>query len=489
MDKKLLFRRMRKNKFFVVGVILTVLLLLVTFLAPLYVQFDPEKSSLAERLVGPDWGQCLKGHLFGTDAMGRDVFTRILVGGRYSLLIAFVVTALRVIIGTVLGLIAGYTSRKAVDSIIMRTCDIFLSLPSLIVALAIIAVMGANIRNLVIVLTLTDWMQFCRVIRNNVRVIRGQEYIKASTAFGASHAHALNGVNLTLRKGESLGLVGEAGAGKTTTALSILNLLPDRVGKHTGGDIIFDGKSVFSMSEKELLSIRGDRIAMIFQNPLTSLNPLFTVGEQIAMVLRKHKNMNPKQAMEKAAELLRLVGIDGSRTKDYPVQFSGGMRQRVGIAAALACDPELLIADEPTTALDVTVQAQILELMKKLQLEFSSSLLMITHNLGIISELCERVAVMYAGRIIETGSVKKVFTNPCHPYTVGLLDALPSLTDKKERLNVIPGLVANPSDLPTGCSFNPRCQHCTQQCKQAVPEMVQVDDDHFVACHKYSKEG
>ncbi len=191
MDKKLLFRRMRKNKFFVVGVILTVLLLLVTFLAPLYVQFDPEKSSLAERLVGPDWGQGLKGHLFGTDAMGRDVFTRILVGGRYSLLITFVVTALRVIIGTVLGLIAGYTSRKAVDSIIMRTCDIFLSLPSLIVALAIIAVMGANIRNLVIVLTLTDWMQFCRVIRNNVRVIRGQEYIKASTAFGASHAHIL----------------------------------------------------------------------------------------------------------------------------------------------------------------------------------------------------------------------------------------------------------------------------------------------------------
>ncbi len=310
------------------------------------------------------------------------------------------------------------------------------------------------------------------------------EYVTERT-----HAYALNGVNLTLRKGESLGLVGEAGAGKTTTALSILNLLPDRVGKHTGGDIIFDGKSVFSMSEKELLSIRGDRIAMIFQNPLTSLNPLFTVGEQIAMVLRKHKNMNPKQAMEKAAELLRLVGIDGSRTKDYPVQFSGGMRQRAGIAAALACDPELLIADEPTTALDVTVQAQILELMKKLQLEFSSSLLMITHNLGIISELCERVAVMYAGRIIETGSVKKVFTNPCHPYTVGLLDALPSLTDKKERLNVIPGLVANPSDLPTGCSFNPRCQHCTQQCKQAVPEMVQVDDDHFVACHKYSKEG
>ena len=309
------------------------------------------------------------------------------------------------------------------------------------------------------------------------------EYVTERT-----HAYALNGVNLAIRRGESLGLVGEAGAGKTTTALSILNLLPDRVGRHTGGDILFDGHSVFSMSEKQLLDMRGDRIAMIFQNPLTSLNPLFTIGEQIAMVLRKHKNMKNKEAMEQASNLLRMVGIDGNRIHDYPVQFSGGMRQRVGIAAALACDPELLIADEPTTALDVTVQAQILELMKKLQLEFSSSLLMITHNLGIISELCERVAVMYAGRIIEIGSVKQVFSNPCHPYTVGLLDALPSLTDKKDRLNVIPGMVANPSDLPPGCSFNPRCQYCTDRCRKGVPEMVQLDSDHFVACFKYAKE-
>lgn len=304
-----------------------------------------------------------------------------------------------------------------------------------------------------------------------------------------AHAYALNGVNFSIRKGESLGLVGESGAGKTTTALSILNLLQEGVGHHTGGDILYKGQSVFSMSEKQLLDIRGDKIAMIFQNPLTSLNPLFTVGEQIAMVLRKHEHMKPKEAMKKASDLLRLVGIDGNRVSDYPAQFSGGMRQRVGIAAALACDPELLIADEPTTALDVTVQAQILELMKKLQTEFDSSLLMITHNLGIISELCERVAVMYAGQIIEIGSVKEVFKNPCHPYTVGLLDALPSLTDKKERLNVIPGMVANPADLPKGCKFNPRCTHCTEKCKQGEPKMVQIGTaDHYVACFMCGEE-
>lgn len=228
--------------------------------------------------------------------------------------------------------------------------------------------------------------------------------------------------------------------------------------------------------------MRGNKIAMIFQNPLTALNPVFTVGEQIAMVLRKHAGMNRKEADARASELLEMVGIKGSRIKDYPNQFSGGMRQRVGIAAALACNPELLIADEPTTALDVTIQAQILELMKELQIKYNSSLLMITHNLGIVAELCQRVAVMYAGRIIEYGTVREVFTNPAHPYTIGLLGAIPKLTGERERLNAIPGRVADLHNLPEGCSFGPRCSFCTQQCRKERPHLKKLNEDHFAEC-------
>ena len=306
--------------------------------------------------------------------------------------------------------------------------------------------------------------------------------LKAEFKTERAKVYALNGVNLTIHKGESLGLVGEAGAGKTTTALSILNLLPQPAGKFTDGDILYKGKSVFSMKEKELEHLRGNKISMIFQNPLTALNPVFTVGEQIAMVLRKHSGMNNQQAMERAAELLEMVGILGSRIKDYPTQFSGGMRQRVGIAAGLACNPELLIADEPTTALDVTIQAQILELMKQLQVKYDSSLLMITHNLGIVSELCQKVAVMYAGRIIEYGTVAEVFSNPAHPYTAGLLGAIPRIYGERERLHAIPGRVADAQNLPEGCSFHPRCTHCTENCRMNRPKMFEINENHSVEC-------
>lgn len=299
--------------------------------------------------------------------------------------------------------------------------------------------------------------------------------------------HALNGVNLTIGSGESVGLVGESGAGKTTTALAVLNLLAKPAGKITNGDILFEGKSVMSMSRKELRNMRGNRIGMIFQNPLTALNPTFTVGEQIALVIREHQKVSKKDAMAKAAELLEMVGIPASRIGDYPHQFSGGMRQRVGIAAGLACNPSLLIADEPTTALDVTIQAQILELMRSLQRQYGTSLLMITHNLGIIAELCEKVAVMYGGTIIEYGKVSDVFKNPGHPYTVGLLGAVPSLDTKKEQLTAIPGNIANASSLPTGCSFHPRCAHCTEKCRQERPEMTDVGQGHLVACHNYKE--
>ena len=293
--------------------------------------------------------------------------------------------------------------------------------------------------------------------------------------------HAVNGLNLSIAKGESLGLVGESGAGKTTTALAALNLLPKSAS--VSGDIRYNDASVFEMSERDLLDLRGGKISMIFQNPLTALNPVFTVGEQIAMVLRAHSGMKPKQAMARAEELLEMVGIAKYRIKDYPNQFSGGMRQRVGIAASLASNPELLVADEPTTALDVTIQAQILELMKELQTKYETSLLMITHNLGIISELCQNVAVMYAGRIIEYGDVGEVFSAPAHPYTIGLLGALPSLDGPRSRLTAIPGRIADPQNLPEGCKFNPRCVKCREICETDEPNMVRLTDKHYVACH------
>lgn len=299
---------------------------------------------------------------------------------------------------------------------------------------------------------------------------------------GNGTSHAVNGINLSIQPGEALGLVGETGAGKTTTALAMLNLLPKRVGKVIQGDIQFKGKSVFAMSKKELTDIRGNKIAMIFQNPLTSLNPVFKIGEQIAMVLRKHQNLSKNEAQNRVEDLLNMVGIDKSRYLDYPNQFSGGMRQRVGIAASLACNPELLIADEPTTALDVTIQAQILELMKKLQHEHSTSLLMITHNLGIISEICEKVAVMYAGSIVEYGTIQEVFATPHHWYTKGLIGALPRLEGPRERLNAITGNVANSQNLPDGCTFHPRCAHCTEKCGTATPELTRINDNHYVAC-------
>lgn len=299
---------------------------------------------------------------------------------------------------------------------------------------------------------------------------------------GRATAHALNGVNLTIERGEALGLVGETGAGKTTIALSALKLLPHGVGNVTEGSITFDGASVLDMNKKSLEEMRGNKISMIFQNPLSSLNPLFTVGEQISMVLRKHENLSKKEAARRAEELLELVGIAKYRLEDFPHQFSGGMRQRVGIAAALACNPELLIADEPTTALDVTIQAQILELMKELQKKRSSSLLMITHNLGIIAELCQKVAVIYAGTIIEYGTVKEVFTNPQHWYTRGLLGAIPNLTGPRNRLAFIPGNVANANSLPSGCKFHPRCSYCTDQCRTEMPPLQECGEGHLVAC-------
>ena len=299
---------------------------------------------------------------------------------------------------------------------------------------------------------------------------------------GDTVAKALNHLDLTIHKGEALGLVGESGAGKTTTALTMLKLLPKDVGFVTDGKVLFHGENILDKNEKEMNEIRGGKIAMVFQNPLSSLNPVFTVGQQIAMVFEKHRHLNKKEAEEEARKMLEMVGIASYRLEDYPHQFSGGMRQRVGIAAALACSPELLIADEPTTALDVTIQAQILELMKKLQKERETSLLMITHNLGIISELCQKVAVMYAGEIVEYGTVHEVFRNPKHCYTKGLLNAIPKLKGPRNRLTSIPGTVVNAQNLPEGCKFHPRCEKCKEICRREEPGLVKINEDHYAAC-------
>jgi len=307
-------------------------------------------------------------------------------------------------------------------------------------------------------------------------------FVEYRTMDGVSKA--VNGVNLTIHRGESMGLVGETGAGKTTLALSVLGLLPKRAGHVVNGTIEYNDLDLLRKENwAALQKIRGEKIAMIFQNPLTSLNPVFTIGEQIAMVYIQHQNLSKKAAFQKAGEMLEIVGIPAYRIQDYPHQFSGGMRQRVGIAAALVCNPDLLIADEPTTALDVTIQAQVLELMRNLQDRYKMSLMMITHNLGIVAGMCETVAVMYSGKIIEYGTIENVFRNPAHPYTRGLINSLPDIKAKQGRLKPIEGMMPSPMHLPLGCEFAPRCPWSTEICLKQKPVMDNLGEKHQAACH------
>lgn len=296
---------------------------------------------------------------------------------------------------------------------------------------------------------------------------------------------AVNGLSISIGRERTLGLVGETGAGKTTTALSILNLVPNPPGVIKSGEILVEGKNVLQMSEKELESMRGNDVAMIFQDPMTALNPVMTVGSQIAESIQLHQNVDAKEAMEKAKEMLRTVGISDSRAGDYPHQFSGGMKQRVIIAIALACQPNLLIADEPTTALDVTIQAQVLSLMKDLIVNNHMSMLLITHDLGVVAETCDDVAVVYAGHIVEVGSADDVFNHTRHPYTEGLFDSLPNLRQRGEELVPIKGLMPDPMNLPQGCTFAERCPYATEACRENIPELRHVEGSHYVACDAY----
>jgi len=297
---------------------------------------------------------------------------------------------------------------------------------------------------------------------------------------------AVNNLDLKLEKGETLGLVGETGAGKTTTALGLMRLVPNPPGKIMGGEIWLDGENIVAATEAELRKIRGYKISMIFQDPMTSLNPVIPVCDQIAEVVLLHEKMTAAEALKKAEEMLMKVGIRPERAKEYPHQFSGGMRQRVVIAIALACNPQLLIADEPTTALDVTIQAQVLQLMKNLKAEFNTSMIMITHDLGIVADICDKVAIMYAGNIVEYAEKRELYRNPKHPYTIGLFNSLPDIKSDVDSLKPIKGLMPDPRTLPPGCPFHPRCDMAKPECSEKAPRNSELNANHTVKCLLYT---
>ena len=301
--------------------------------------------------------------------------------------------------------------------------------------------------------------------------------------------YAVNGVSLSIAAGETLGLVGETGAGKTTTALGILNLIPDPPGKVKGGQILFDGENVLAMKGPELRKLRGNSVSMIFQDPMTALNPIMRVEDQIAEVVHLHSGGSKQDAEDRAREMLELVGIPAYRGADYPHQFSGGMKQRVVIAMALACNPKLLIADEPTTALDVTIQAQVLDMINDLKKQLGTAVLLITHDLGVVAETCDRVAIMYAGEIVESGDLEQIFDRTAHPYTKGLFGSLPSLDKDVRRLQHIPGLMPDPANLPGGCKFHTRCPNATEECAVCCPGMTELEPGHLVHCLQYEQKG
>ena len=301
---------------------------------------------------------------------------------------------------------------------------------------------------------------------------------------------ALNGIDLVLKEGRTLGLVGETGAGKTTLAKGIMGLTAKPYGKIKSGKILYEGKNLLEMDKKQLRRIRGEHISMIFQDPMTSLNPVMTVGDQIAEAIRNHDKLSRVDAAKKAAEILELVGIPSARGSEYPHQFSGGMKQRVVIAIALACNPKILIADEPTTALDVTIQAQILEMIRDLRERFRASMLLITHDLGVIAQNCDYVSVIYAGEIVETGTVHDIFRHKLHPYTAGLFSSIPNINEDVERLVPIDGLMPDPTDLPAGCAFCDRCRFATEQCRTEHPHLVNMggeEGSHQVRCLRYKE--
>lgn len=296
--------------------------------------------------------------------------------------------------------------------------------------------------------------------------------------------HAVRGLDLKIRPGETIGLVGETGAGKTTTALSILRILPDISARIKEGEILFQGDDLLTKNKKEMRKIRGKDISMIFQDPMTSLDPVMSVGAQIEEMIGLHSDMPHKSRRKAAEDMLEVVGIKRERYDDYPHQFSGGMKQRVVIAIALSCNPKLLIADEPTTALDVTIQAQVLELMKELKQKYGTSMILITHDLGVVADICDKVAIMYAGQIVEYGNLEDIFNEYRHPYTEGLFNSIPDIDSEQDMLKVIDGMTPDPTDLPEGCAFHPRCPYAMEECIKRCPELKAIENTHYVRCFR-----
>lgn len=305
---------------------------------------------------------------------------------------------------------------------------------------------------------------------------------------GGDIVHAVNDVSFSLNRGETLGLVGETGAGKTTIAKAILGILPQPPARVKNGTILMEGRDLLSMPEKEMLKIRGDKISMIFQDPMTALNPVMSVGKQIAEVVALHSECTKEEAKARTIEMLEMVGIPAERYVEFPHQFSGGMKQRVVIAMALACNPELLLADEPTTALDVTIQAQVLDMIRDLRIQFNTAMILITHDLGIVAETCDKVAVVYAGHIVESGTKEDIFTRVAHPYTQGLFNSIPKLNDESPRLTPIPGMPPDPTKRPVGCVFAPRCQYAEEACRAGKIPNVEITPGHFCQCLRAKKE-
>ena len=325
---------------------------------------------------------------------------------------------------------------------------------------------------------------------SNTQPLLRVENLHVSFKTDLAMVRAVRGVSFDVLPGETVGLVGESGSGKSVTNLALMGLVPKPPGRIDDGKVIYEGKDLLGATDQEMQSIRGRRIAMIFQDPMTALNPLMTVGQQITEMTRLHLGLNRKQANQKAAEMLELVGISGAskRLRDYPHQFSGGMRQRVMIAMALSCEPDLLIADEPTTALDVTIQAQILDLLRDLQKRNGTSIIMITHDLGVVAEICHRVLVMYAGQVVEKADVHSLFKTPKHPYTQGLLRSLPRFDQVQESLEAIPGQPPDLGNIPQGCAFRERCDQAIKECETNEPALIEIGDQRTVACWAAGEE-
>ncbi len=628
------WRRLRNNNLATAGLVIVVAIVAIALAAPILPLPDPNATHLADRVL-PMFSP---GHLFGTDQLGRDLLSRLVWGARVSLAVGVVATAFAAIVGSLIGLIAGFHGRW-LDNVLMRGVDTLMAFPYLLLALAIVAAMGPGLMNALFAIAVVNVPFFARAVRGTTVGIVAREYVEAARLTGASPTrilftevlpnvapvivitmsttvgwmiletaglsflglgaqppqadlgsmladgrkliilaphvtaipgalilvlviginvfgdglrdvldprlksgamtrpgpltatgpdagrraenpapadggagaepvlsvrdltthfelgsrvyHAVNGVDFDLYPGECLGVVGESGSGKSVTAMSLAGLVPTPPGRIVRGSVQYRGEELLGAPLRRLQSLRGNRIAYIFQDPLSTLNPLLRVGDQLAEVMVRHRRCSRREARQRALEVMREVRIPDAeaRLRAYPHELSGGLRQRVGIAMALVNDPDIIIADEPTTALDVTIQAEILALLTQLRRERNMALIFITHDFGVVSELCDRIVVMYAGQVVERGTAADVLERPGHPYTQRLMECVPKLGQAERDLQAIPGLPPDVSHLPPGCPFADRCERVLDECRQAPPPVIEVGAGHFVRCLRVEEAG